>query len=103
MTIDALKDEMAALESGLASEFWATLAQHVTKEWGAGGERYQSAIEKAAMKDGLQGVEYLRMVIFAKKEIDALFNFPAQRLQTVKNQLRASLEEPTGSRRGPGL
>lgn len=94
--------DLEGLNDGLSSPFWAWFKSYAEREWGAGGERYQLAVQTAAEKNDPDSVAMLRMVIFAKKEIDRLMKAPDEERARLRH---ASGPEHVvaGSRRGPGL
>jgi hypothetical protein len=98
-------DEQTAITDGLASPFWALFRTHAEAEWGQGGNRFALAVKQAAEKQGVDAVQYLRMVLFAQQEIQRLLQWPVEMAAQAKHTapdggfVRAML----GSRRGPGL
>ena len=95
-----MDNEYEHLLDGVNSEFWAWMKAHKDKEWGIGGERYHQAVTRAAEKGDAESAAFLRMVLFAKTEIDRLFAAPVERIQTLKHGRDIT---STASRRGPGL
>lgn len=95
--------ELDALQDGLASPFWQWFTSHMQKEWGAAGDRYQQAVMNAAAMKDENAVHTLRMVIFARQEIERLFQAPQERLRQLRGERAAALVPSTPSRRGPGL
>jgi hypothetical protein len=93
-------DEHEILTDGLNSDFWRWLQAQKDREWGVGGQRYHQAVTRAAEKADAESATFLRMVLFAKTEIDRLFAAPQERLTTLRHGRDTTT---TTSRRGPGL
>ena len=94
--------DLEALADGLASPFWTLFAEHVTREWGPAGLRYQQAVRNAA-KDP-QAVIELQKVLHTQEQLLLLMQWPHDRLTTLRDKARASLSRPQNpSRRGPGM
>lgn len=88
------------LSDGLTSTFWEWFGQHVTREWGPSGMRYQQAVRDAS-KDPNAVIE-LQKVLHTQEAILSLMRHPSEVVQKMRAQKRAELL-PTASRRGPGL
>ena len=95
-------NELEQLQDGLNSEFWRLFVEHKQAEWGVGGARYEMAVRTAAEKQDEQAIRMLQMVLFARTEIERLFQWPQERVGHVRSQLRDTVF-PGPSRRGPGL
>jgi hypothetical protein len=91
--------EREALEEGLVTEFWKLFAEHVTREWGPAGLRYQSAV--IAASQSANAVVELQKVLHTQEQIALLLRWPAERMNALKDTPRPS--EQSMSRRGPGL
>lgn len=89
------------LADGLSSPFWEWFGQHVTREWGPSGLRYQQAVRDAA-KDPHAVIE-LQKVLHTQEAILALMKHPAEILGRLREQKKVELRLTTPSRRGPGL
>jgi hypothetical protein len=98
-------DEQTAITDGLAGPFWALFKQHAEAEWGQGGNRFALAVKQAAEKQGVDAVQYLRMVLFAQQEIQRLLLWPVEMAARAKPQAAPEgfIRGLVGSRRGPGL
>lgn len=88
-----------ALDEGIHTAFWALFGEHVTREWGPAGLKYQQAVRDAA-KDANAVVE-LQKILFAQEQILLLMKWPADTLKRLQEQARPQMA--TASRRGPGL
>ncbi len=99
--------ELDELESGLTSGFWQRVSQHVEREWGPAGERYQQAIAQAIAsgKDADDAVHALRMMVFAQKEIARLLKWPEERVAAIRSRIHPldEWDKINPSRRGRGL
>lgn len=91
--------ELEHLQDGLHSEFWRHFSEHVTREWGPAGLRYQQAVQEAAKSS--EAVMQLRMVLHTQEQILALMKWPAERMSALK--AKQYVDAVGGSRRGPGL
>src|SRR5262245_14499050 len=91
------------LSDGITSPFWEWFKGLAEREWGAAGERYQQAVQNAAQMKDDNAVHTLRMVIFARQEIERLFRAPAEELNKQRQAKKAELLQFPPSRRGPGL
>jgi hypothetical protein len=94
--------ERESLQDGLHSPFWQWFQTHKEKEWGVGGARYEQAVKLAAEKQDADSVAMLRMVLFARNEIERLFQAPYERLNGLRHADRTDTALGA-SRRGPGL
>lgn len=102
MTDHAEQDE---LESGLTSGFWQRVTNHVQREWGVAGERYQQAIKQAISGPSggeADAVHRLKMITFAQTEIARVLQWPSERVAQLKHRTQQAAAGPV-SRRGPGL
>lgn len=96
---DDPKQEREALEDGINGEFFRLLSQHMQREWGPGGIRYQQAVEAAA--EDPNATVQLQKILHTSREIALLLRWPHERLQQLK--AHAAPMVTGGSRRGPGL
>lgn len=94
-------NELENLSDLLNSEGWRWFSEHVTKEWGPSGLRYQQAV-KAAAQDSNAVVE-LQKVLYAQEQVLVLMKAPRERLENLKHGHEVALRGPSMSRRGPGL
>lgn len=97
-----MSHEREQLQDLLRSEGWRIFADVAQREWGAGGERFQLAVEQAASKADAESAAYLRMVIFAKKEVERLLAWPTERIHALKAKEDVT-DTLQPSRRGVGL
>ena len=95
--------DLEGLTDGLNGQFWLWFAAYKEQEWGAGGERYQQAVKRAAEKQDTEAMLMLRCVIFAQTEIERLFAYPSELRQSMLVKARQELHSGGSSRRGPGL
>lgn len=96
-----MSNELEQLTDGVTSEFWRWFLAHKEREWGIGGQRYEQAVLTAASKQDAESVAFLRMVLFARTEIERLCAAPAERLNVLKHTRPDGVA--SASRRGPGL
>ena len=89
------------LADGIHSPFWEWFGQHVTREWGPSGLRYQQAVRNASQS--ADAVVELQKVLHTQEAILALVRHPAEELNRLRQQKKQEVLGPTASRRGPGL
>lgn len=94
-------NDLENLSDLLNSEGWRWFSEHVTKEWGPAGLRYQQAVRDAA-KDANAVVE-LQKVLHTQEQVIVLMKAPRERLEHLKNGRELAMRGPSISRRGPGL
>jgi len=92
-------NEYEHLSDGLNSEFWKLFVEHVQREWGPSGLRYQQAVRDAS--HSANAVVELQKVLFAQDQVHALMRWPVERIHALRHDSRAT--ETSASRRGPGL
>lgn len=98
--------ELDELESGLTSGFYVRFHRYAHEQWGPSGKTYLDAIQRAI--SGGQGTEAesvarLKMIAHTQQAITDLFQWPINRVATLKNQKAAHAQAGGTSRRGPGL
>jgi hypothetical protein len=89
--------EREALDEGLQTEFWKLFSEHVVREWGPAGLRYQQAVKAAA--ENVNAVVELQKILHTQEQIALLMRWPVERLRQMEQQ--PAMTGP--SRRGPGL
>lgn len=92
--------DIEALTDFLASPGWAWFSEHVTREWGPSGLRYQQAVLAASESDNAR-VE-LQKILHTQQQIFALMRYPAEQVTRIRGEKKAALLQSV-SRRGPGL
>lgn len=96
--------DLETLSDFIASPGWTWFSEHVTREWGPSGLRYQQAVRDAA-KDANAVVE-LQKVLHTQEAVLSLMRYPIEKAQTERARKLAELQAKVGggvSRRGPGL
>ena len=96
-----VRNELEALDDGLTSEFWRLFGDHVTREWGPAGLRYQQAVRDAAKS--AEAVVELQKVLYAQEQLIALMQWPRDRQTALRQQRQQQLAPVNMSRRGQGL
>lgn len=92
--------DLEALSDFVSSPAWAWFSEHVTREWGPSGLRYQQAVREAA-KDANAVVE-LQKVLAAQDAVLQIMRHPSEQLQAMRAKAHASVAVGM-SRRGAGL
>lgn len=90
--------EIEQLEALITSEGYHRWREHIVREWGPAGERYQQAVRTAAAKDDATAMHHLKAVLFAQTEIEKLLLWPIERLREIRQAATVGMGGP--SRRG---
>lgn len=93
--------DLETLTDFLSSPGWTWFSEHVTREWGPAGMRYQQAVQNAARSP--EAVVELQKVLATQEAVLHLMKAPAERLTMLRGQRRVDQRISTPSRRGPGL
>lgn len=104
-----MSDVKGNLEQLIDSPGWQAFTAFVTGEWGAGGRRFESTIDKFAdsREEDRHVLDQIRQIAVARREILRLIQWPSEELARLKTPkapepVRAPLDEALvgQSRRG---
>lgn len=95
--------ELDELESGLTSGFWQRFKAHAEHEWGIAGPTYQAALMRA-VQGGLgteaETVARLKVITAQQAAIQALLQWPQERVSDIKRGVQQAHAAASPSRRG---
>lgn len=94
-----MSEHADALESLLTHPGWQLFLEHVHREWGPTGARYNAELDKALdLTDANAAASQARQIRAGRKVIESLLTWPAEEAQRLKRTDR--VPELTMSRRG---
>lgn len=93
--------ELESLSDLLHGQGWAWFSEHVTREWGPAGLRYQQAVRDAAQSPS--AIVELQKVLHTQEQVLLLMKAPRERLDRLKQARQPAHPAALVSRRGPGL
>jgi len=82
----AISSQLDSLASLLDHPGWQLFREYVDREWGAGGERFESRLNQIADSDAddAKVLQHLRQIAVARREIRRLLRWPMEEVTRLR-------------------